>query len=276
MKRNKITKILSISTLSLLMASSIALTGCHKNPTKTEINKPSTSKQEIKPSENKATDNDTYKSLSTKNFNPGQDIVENVNNGKSTLNPTEWVGPKITYSNLDSEGRTGAATAYLNKDNYGKSEGRESQKWAPTGWHNQAKKVNGKRLFPQNRGHLIAYTLTFNLDMDGKQKQGELGSIDNPKNLFSQSAYSNQVTFQTFEEKVRNSIKAGHKVIYRVQPVFNGTELMARGLWAQAVSDDNSLNFNVYIYNVQPGLSFNYTDGTSKVDSTMTIKDSTK
>ena len=114
--------------------------------------------------------------------------------------------------------------------------------------------------------------MTFNLDNDGNKKTGELGSIDNPKNLFSQSAYSNQVTFQTYEEMVRTSIKKGSKVTYRVEPIFKDNELMARGLWAQAVSDTGDLNFNVYIYNVQPGVEFNYSTGTSKASPNFEVK----
>ena len=219
-----------------------------------------------------STSNQDKTELNQKEFKSGMAIKEDVNSGKSTLNPSEWVGPKITYSPLDSENRVGAATAYLTKENYGKSEGREGQKWSPTGWHNQALKVNGKRVFPQNRGHLIGYTMTFNLDSDGNKKTGELGSIDNPKNLFSQSAYSNQVTFQTYEEMVRTSIKKGSKVTYRVEPIFKDNELMARGLWAQAVSDTGDLNFNVYIYNVQPGVEFNYSTGTSKASPNFEVK----
>lgn len=215
----------------------------------------------------------TYDELSKKDFITRNGIVLEVNGGKSTLNPKDFKGPKVEYSDLDELNRTGAATAYLTKDNLGKSAGREGQTWNPTGWHNQAKKVAGKRVYPQNRGHLIAYTVTFNLDDDGNFKKGEDGSLDNPKNLFTQSTYSNQITFQKYEGMVRDALAKGHKVIYRVEPVFRGDEKMARGAWTQAISDDGSLNFNAYVYNVQPGITYNYADGTSKVDNSMIIND---
>lgn len=209
--------------------------------------------------------------LANIDFTSGSSIVKDL--GKSSIDMSAWKSSMITYSPLDSLNRVGTATAYLSKDNLGKSEGRDSQTWKPTGWNNQPKKVNGKRVFPVNRGHLIAYTISFNLNDKGEFVKGHDGSLDNPKNLFTQSAYSNQVTFQHYEGMIRDSLKSGHKVIYKVTPVFRGNELMARGAHLEAVSDDKSLNFNVYIFNVQPGLSFDYSTGRSQVDPSMKIKD---
>lgn len=183
----------------------------------------------------------------------GQKFVT-VNDNKSTLEWT-WTTNKIDYSNLDSLNRAGKATAYLDKNNYGKSKGRESQKWSPTGWHNQKRN--------QDRGHLIAYTLTFNFDANGNFKKGEKGSIDNPKNLITETSDMNRGIMQDYEEQVRDSIKAGHKVIYEVTPIFRGDELMARGVHAQAISDDKSLNFNVYLFNVSDNYTFDYATGRS-------------
>lgn len=282
------TELRKLSALGLVLLSVTGGYLARNDFQKPKQDKPAISKQEKPKSTSKDTSNNESNpttaedfsaeaaDLRAKEFTTGSSIIEKVNGDKSTLNPTEWVGPKIIYSGLDSSNRVGAATAYLTKVNYGISEGREAQKWSPTGWHNQAKRVDGKRVFPQNRGHLIAYTLSFNFDQDGNLKNGELGSIDNPKNLFTQSAYSNQVPFQVFEELVRKSIRAGSKVTYRVQPIFRDGELMARGLWAQAVSDTGDVDFNVYIHNVQPGIQFNYTDGTSKVDQGMKIKEYVK
>ena len=46
---------------------------------------------------------------------------------------------------------------------------------------------------------------------------------------------------------------------------------MARGIHLQAISTDRSLNFNVYIFNVQPGYSFNYQTGKATVDKNMYV-----
>ena len=49
-------------------------------------------------------------------------------------------------------------------------------------------------------------------------------------------------------------------------PIFRGTELLARGVQMEAQSTgENTVHFNVYIFNVQPGYNLNYSDGTSQV-----------
>lgn len=220
--------------------------------------------------ENKSGD---YNSLANSNYKSGTNPVIKVNNDKAQLSSSSWKTEKIAYSNLDSLNRTGTATAYLSKKNLGKSKGRDPQVWDPTGWHNQAIKVNGKRVFPQNRGHLIAYTLSFNFDKDGSYKQGLGGSLDNPKNLATQTAFSNQKPMQhSSEDLVRNALEQNKKVIYKVTPVFQGKDLMPKGYWVQALSTDGSLNFNRFIYNVQPGVKFDYSTGRSSIDSGMIVQ----
>lgn len=76
---------------------------------------------------------------------------------------------------------------------------------------------------------------------------------------------------QIYEDQVRTALEQGKKVIYRVTTVFRGNELMPRGYWSQAVSTDGSVNFNVYIWNVEPGVSFDYATGRGKADSTMQV-----
>ncbi|WP_048968850.1 DNA/RNA non-specific endonuclease, partial [Enterococcus faecalis] len=159
--------------------------------------------------------------------------------------------------------------AYLDRKNLGRSEGRERQVWKPTGWHQ--KKVDGELIV--NRGHLLAYTSSFNFDSDGNFREGESGSQDNPKNLAAQTAFSNQNVQTIYEKKVRDAQKiTGNKVIYQIVTVFRGNELMPRGYWLQAIDSNGILNFNVYVYNVQPKVVFNYEDGTSTIDRSLTIR----
>ncbi|EGF35394.1 DNA-entry nuclease, partial [Lacticaseibacillus rhamnosus MTCC 5462] len=55
-----------------------------------------------------------------------------------------------------------------------------------------------------------------------------------------------------------------HYVRYEVKPIFRGNELVARGVQMRAQSiGDNTIHFNVYIFNVEPGYTINYADGTS-------------
>ena len=69
-----------------------------------------------------------------------------------------------------------------------------------------------------------------------------------------------------FEEEVRDYIKnTNHHVLYEAIPVYKEDELVARGLILQAVSiEDETIRFCVYIYNVQPGVTIDYQNGTSR------------
>lgn len=201
--------------------------------------------------------------LAQMDFKSGDNAIYQVDGGKSTLDPDTWSTNKVIYGDLDSLNRTTFVTAFIDQKNLGKSEGRDQQVFKPTGWHQ--KKVGNDYIY--NRGHLLAYTSSFNLDIDGNYKQGESGSIDNPKNLATQSAFSNQILQTHYEKLVRDAQKIkGNKVTYEIITVFRDQELMPRGYWLQAVDTNKTLNFNVYLFNVQPDVQFNYQDGTSKID----------
>ena len=53
-------------------------------------------------------------------------------------------------------------------------------------------------------------------------------------------------------------------VAYRVTPIFIGDELVARGVLMEAMSLEDSgeaVMFNVFCYNVQPGVEIDYNTG---------------
>ncbi|HCT4590644.1 TPA: DNA/RNA non-specific endonuclease [Enterococcus faecalis] len=215
---------------------------------------------------------DQYDQLANLDFQSGGNAILNVNNGQSMLNIANWKENKVIYGDLDSLNRTTFVTAYLDRKNLGRSEGRERQVWQPTGWHQ--KQIDGDPIV--NRGHLLAYTSSFNFDIDGNFKIGENGSQDNPKNLATQTAFSNQKVQTHYEKLVRDAQKIkGNKVIYQIVTVFHGKELMPRGYWLQAVDSAGTLNLNVYEYNVQPNVVFNYEDGTSKIDRAKKVRKDT-
>lgn len=174
----------------------------------------------------------------------------------------------VTYSDLDSLNRAGTAEGILDKGNLGKSENRESQVWEPAGFKNQKVTIDGKATYPYNRGHLLAYTTTFNLDMDGNPSPGAEGSLDNPKNLTTQTAFSNQKTFPIFEKMVRDGMKKGD-YYYQVTPVYIGEELVPRGYWMAGSPVDKTPGdkFSVYVWNVMDGAEINYTTGDVKPSS---------
>ena len=210
-----------------------------------------------------------YQKLANLDFKSGDKAYVYVNNNKSTLIKNAWKVNKVIYSNLDNLNRTSHSnTAFLDPRNVANDSLRVRQFINPTAWHSN--RENGTQIY--NRGHLIAYSVSAGIDQDGNYNpDNQSGDQNNPKNLFTQTAFSNQKTQTIFEGKVRNALKQGNKVIFQATPIFRGNELMARGINLQAISLNNNLDFNVYIYNVQPDYVFDYNNGRAKIDRNMVV-----
>ena len=72
-----------------------------------------------------------------------------------------------------------------------------------------------------------------------------------------------------FEDEVAAYVKeTGNHVLYRVTPYFEGENLVATGVQMEAysVEDNGELKFNVFVYNVQPGIKINYATGDSSLE----------
>lgn len=202
---------------------------------------------------------DTYNALANTEEKTG---YVPVNGNHSTLKKSLWKVNKVQYQKLDSLGRTsGSNTAYLEKRNLADHSLRVRQYVKPSGWN-----VSHDTWKAYNRGHLIAYSVSAGISKSGKYNpRDKSGDQNNPRNLFTQTAYSNQKVQTIFEAKVRKALAKGDKVIYQATPIFKGNDKMARGINLQAVSvNNNDLDFNVYIFNSQPGYVFNYSTGQSK------------
>ena len=158
------------------------------------------------------------------------------------------------YSELDVLGRCGPAFANVCKATM-PTEERETLDYEPTGW--KQKQYNGEYLY--NRCHLIGYQLT--------------AENDNEKNLITGTRYMNVEGMLPFENRVAEYIKNQEEnenihVLYRVTPIYEGENLLASGVQIEAKSvEDNgeSICFNVYVYNVQPGITIDYSTGESKL-----------
>lgn len=154
------------------------------------------------------------------------------------------------YSELDDKERCGIAFANICKEIMPK-EGQKREEISiikPSGW--KQTKIDGKYLY--NRCHLIAYQLA--------------DESANEKNLITGTRYFNTEGMLPFENKVANYIKQNENnhVLYRVTPDFKGENLVASGVQIEAYSledNGNGIQFNVYIYNVQPGVDIDYLTG---------------
>ncbi|WP_268913409.1 DNA/RNA non-specific endonuclease [Lentilactobacillus sp. SPB1-3] len=210
--------------------------------------------------------------LANLTFKSGDDSVVYINHDHATLNPNDWQTNKVDYQNLDSYNRTSNANvAYLENSNLASDSNRQRQYVKPTAWHQ--KFVDGDPII--NRGHLIAYSLSGGINSDGQYTHTNVGDQNNPKNLFTQTAFSNQKIQTIYEQKVRQALYDHKRVIFYARPIFRGSELMARGIHLQAVSTDKSLDFNVYLFNVQPKVQFDYQTGRSTIDRNFKVAEPT-
>lgn len=158
-----------------------------------------------------------------------------------------------SYSELDGLGRCGVAFANVGQDIMPTEERGSISQVKPTGWHSvKYDNIDGKYLY--NRCHLIGYQLT--------------GENANNKNLITGTRYLNIDGMLPFENMVADYVKeTNNHVLYRVTPIFDGNNLLAKGVQIEAKSvEDNGedILFNVFCYNSQPGIEIDYATGESK------------
>ncbi len=154
------------------------------------------------------------------------------------------------YSDLDELGRCGAAFANVGTDLMPTQSRGDISSVHPSGWvQHEYDTIEGGVLY--NRCHLINYEMT--------------GENDNEKNLITGTRYFNTDGMLPFEDRVLAYIeKTGNHVLYRVTPLFEGDDLVARGVQMEAMSvedDGAGILFNVFCYNVQPGITIDYATG---------------
>ena len=122
----------------------------------------------------------------------------------------------------------------------------------PTGWQ-QAKYANVSGGWLYNRSHLIGHQLT--------------GEDANARNLMTGTRWFNVEGMLPFENFVANYIEqTENHVRYRITPAFEGDNLLASGVYMEGFSiEDNgaTIQFNIYVPNIQPHVEINYADGSS-------------
>ncbi len=156
------------------------------------------------------------------------------------------------YAKLDALGRCGVAYACVGLEIMPTEERGAIGQVKPSGWHTiKYDIVDGKYLY--NRCHLLGYQLT--------------GENANTKNLITGTRYMNVEGMLPFENMVAEyAEETGNHVMYRVTPHFEGKNLVASGVQMEAYSvedDGKGVCFNVYVYNVQPGIAIDYATGDS-------------
>lgn len=176
-----------------------------------------------------------------------------VNNGEPGFTDDDFKrGAFMEFSDLDFEGRCGAAFARIGTDTLSNAPRGDISQVHPSGWEQHRYDfVDQEMLY--NRSHLIAHQLC--------------GEDANEKNLITGTRTMNSVGMTYYENIVANYVKqTGNHVLYRVTPIFAANDLVARGVQMEAESIEDggqAIRFNVFVYNVEPGVEIDYVTGKS-------------
>lgn len=162
-------------------------------------------------------------------------------------------GAFMQFSELDFEGRCGEAFARIDTDTVSNDKRGDISSVHPSGWvQRKYSFVDDGMLY--NRCHLIAHQLC--------------GEDANERNLITGTRTFNVMGMLYYEELVGDYVRAtGNHVLYRVTPLFAANDLVARGVQMEAKSiEDNgeAVQFNVFVYNVEPGVAIDYVTGESQ------------
>lgn len=160
-----------------------------------------------------------------------------------------------SYSQLDDLGRCGTTCANVGPDTMPTEERGSISQVKPSGWHTvKYDFIDGKYLY--NRCHLIGYQLT--------------AENANEENLITGTRYMNIEGMLPFENQIADYVEeTDNQVLYRATPIFEEDNLVADGVLMEAMSVEDQgegVCFNVYAYNVQPGVEIDYETGESSID----------
>ena len=164
-----------------------------------------------------------------------------------------------SFSQLDWLGRCGTAYACLGPETLPTDVRGDISEIHPSGWvQNFYDFIEGESLY--NRSHLIAHCLS--------------GQDANERNLITGTRHFNADVMEPIEAMVLDYIEqTGNHVLYRVTPVFEGDELVARGVQIEALSMEDGgqgVSLNVFLRNIQPGVAIDYATGDNWADETAT------
>ena len=182
-------------------------------------------------------------------------VVLNGNKPSFTTAQMKSTESFAQFSPLDGLGRAGVALASIGYEKLPSPGSREGNvSFNPSGWNQKNyQEIIGSEKDSGNvyeRCHLIAYML---------------GGEDHRTNVITGTRYLNKTGMLPFEKTIEQYIRnTNHHVLYRVTPIYKGDNKLASGVQLEAYSVEDKgrgICYNVYCYNVQPGIDINYTNG---------------
>ena len=148
----------------------------------------------------------------------------------------------IQLTELDELGRAGSAMMCADEEDLQTGEREDISAIHPSGWI-------GDSIY--DRSHLLMW---------------KLSGCNDERNLITGASMFNTESMLTYEMEILYFLYDNEDmhVMYRVTPLFEGEELVARGVLMEAVSVEDGgagLMFCVFCYNVEDGYTIDYTDG---------------
>lgn len=185
-----------------------------------------------------------------------------INHNQTNLNASVASAP-YAVNRYDSAGRSWQGDAWLNRTTRQyrnrQQTGNGATNWRPAGFL-QATNLTGGPSHAYDRGHLLGYALV-----------GGLSNFDasesNPANIATQTAWANESRAKNstgqnyYEGLVRQALDRNKQVRYRVTDLYDGDSIVPSGAHIEAKSSDGSLEFNVFVPNVQNNITVNYATG---------------
>lgn len=179
-----------------------------------------------------------------------------INGDRPYFSPSQLTEKNyIRLSKLDSLGRCGTAMMCAYYTGVTSTERGDISSVHPSGWKQAFLKKNGKRYVLYNRSHLLMYKLS--------------GLNANAYNLITGTEYFNQTLMLAIESQVLDYVRTSKEhVVYRVTPIYKGTDLVARGVLMEAQSvETDGLKLCRYVPNVEPGVTIDYATGSASASS---------
>lgn len=230
------------SALSLALAAALALAGCSQTP--------------VSPDQAQGLERTGSVSLSDIPEYAGEPSVA-IDGGQPGFTDEDIdaaeAGVFEEYSELDALGRCGTAYVLVGIETMPTEERGGIGMVKPSGWQISTYDfIDGRYLY--NRCHLVGFQLT--------------GENANERNLITGTRYLNTQGMLPLENDVADYVeKTGNHVLFRATPIFQGDELIARGVQLEALSVEDSgagVRFNEYCYNVQPNVEIDYLTGNNR------------
>ena len=168
------------------------------------------------------------------------------------------------YDGLDNMGRARRVLAVVGPNTLEDASDESVSNITPTGWKQKSyERISGSQSTAlYNRSHVLARSL---------------GGENAAENIVTGTNYMNQIGMQENEKIVLDYVRrTGNHVLYRVTPIYKGSNNVCSGVQMEAYSIEDSgkgVCFNRYCYNVQPGIKINYYSGDNSLSDTITGAD---